>query len=116
MYLEYPYLKRSLEDELEEYSGRGKIMPEREVVRVFRAVVEALSFLAKNGTCHGDVKSSNVVFDHIGTPKLLDSYFIHRGKTAYEIVLEDPSSMSLLAPEQLERIKHRQCEDLSTIH
>lgn len=62
------------------------------------------------------MKASTILFDHLGTPKLIDSYFISGGKTAYEIVLENPSSMSLLAPEQLKRIKHRQFEDLSTIH
>jgi serine/threonine protein kinase len=114
--LEFPYLKRALEDVLEEYSSKGLGVPEGEVVRIFRAVAEALLFLQKNGSCHGDVKSSNIVFDHRGTPKLMDSYFINGGKTAYEIVLENPSSMSLLAPEQMARIKHRQNEDLSTIH
>lgn len=69
---------------------------------------ESLAFLASKGTCHGDVKASSILFDHMGNPKLIDSYFISGGKTAYEIVLENPSSMSLLAPEQLNRIKYRQ--------
>lgn len=101
MYLEYPYLTRSLEDVVEEYNLRDEAVPEREIVRVFGAVVSVLDFLAKNGTCHGDVKPSNIVFDQTNTPKLMDSYFINGGKTAYEIVLENPSSMSLLAPEQM---------------
>lgn len=33
--------------------------------------------------------------------KLVDSFFLKQGKTSYEVVLEDPRSMSLLAPEQL---------------
>jgi len=53
------------------------------VVRIFGAVVGVLDFLAKNGTCHGDVKSSNIIFDHNNTSKLMDSYFINGGKTAY---------------------------------
>lgn len=91
-------------------------MPEKEVLRIFGAIVGVLKFLQKNGTCHGDVKASNILFDHMNTPKLIDSYFINGGKTAYEIVLENPSSMSLLSPEQLYRIKHRQNEDITTIH
>lgn len=30
--------------------------------------------------------------------KLIDSFFLKQGKTSYEVVLEDPQSMSLLAP------------------
>jgi len=45
--------------------------------------VEVLNFLKKNKTCHGDVKASNIVFDHTGAVKLIDSYFINGGKTAY---------------------------------
>lgn len=82
-------------------------IPQKEIVRIFRAVVDVLEFLAKRGTCHGNVKAGSILFDDLGNPKLIDSYFIHGGKTAYELVLENPSSMSLLAPEQMEHIKHR---------
>ena len=47
------------------------------------AVVEGLSFLARSGCCHGDVKSSTILFDHLNTPKLIDSYFLSGGKTSY---------------------------------
>ena len=76
-------------------------MPESEIVRIFTGVVQGLLFLASRGTCHGDIKASNILFDHLNTPKIIDSYFVSGGKTAYEIVMENPSSMSLLAPEQL---------------
>jgi serine/threonine protein kinase len=87
VYIEYPYLTRTLEDLIEDYSNRGMEVPEAEVVKVFGAVGEALRFLAGEGTCHGDVKSANVLFDPTGTVKLIDSYFVNGGKTAYEIVL-----------------------------
>jgi serine/threonine protein kinase len=72
--------------------------------------------LKLKGTCHGDIKPSNILYDHLGVIKLIDSYFVSGGKTAYEIVMENPSSMSLLSPEQLQRIKDRQFEDITTIH
>lgn len=83
MYLEYPYHTRSLEDVIEEHSLKDECVSEKVVVRIFGAVVSVLDFLAKNGTCHGDVKSSNIIFDHNSIPKLMDSYFINGGKTAY---------------------------------
>jgi hypothetical protein len=52
----------------------------------------------------------------MGVIKLIDSYFVSGGKTAYQIVMENPSSMSLLSPQQMQRIKDRQLEDISTIH
>jgi hypothetical protein len=52
----------------------------------------------------------------MGVIKLIDAYFVSGGKTAYEIVMENPSSMSLLSPQQMERIKDRQFEDITTIH
>jgi serine/threonine protein kinase len=85
-------------------------------VRIFAGVAKALLFLEGKGTCHGDVKAASIMLDHLNEPKLIDSYFVNGGKTAYEIVMEDPGSMSLLSPEQMERIKHRQFEDLLTIH
>jgi serine/threonine protein kinase len=85
----------------------NQIIPQRVVVGIFRAIVDVLEFLAKRGTCHGNVKAGSILFDEFGNPKLIDSYFINGGKTAYELVLENPSSMSLLAPEQMEHIKHR---------
>ena len=98
LYLEYHYIKSSLEDVMEEYSNKNQGVPEKEIKKIFGAIVSVLKFLQSNGTCHGDVKGSNILFDHLGNPKLIDSYFINGGKTAYEIVLENPSSMSLLAP------------------
>jgi hypothetical protein len=38
------------------------------------------------------------------------------GRTAYEIVMENPSSMSLLSPEQLARLRDKQFDDISLIY
>ena len=101
IYIEYAYLPRTLEDVIEDYSKKGRDMPERDIIATFAGVVDALYYLKVNRTCHGDVKASTILFDHLGCAKLVDSYFVSGGKTAYEIVMENPSSMSLLSPEQL---------------
>jgi len=46
----------------------------------------------------------------------MDSFFINGGKTNYEIVMENPSSMSLLSPEQLQRLRDRQFDDVSAVY
>jgi hypothetical protein len=52
----------------------------------------------------------------MGVIKIIDSYFVSGGKTAYQIVMENPSSMSLLSPQQMQSIKDRQFEDIKKIH
>ena len=69
-----------------------------EVRRIFAEVVNCLQYLKSNNTCHGDLKPSNITIDLNGKVQLIDSYFVHGGKTSYEIVMENPSSMSLLSP------------------
>lgn len=115
-YIEYSYISRTLEDVIEDISRRGGELSEAEIRRIFATVVEVLKYLGEKGSCHGDIKPSNILYDHLGTIKLIDSYFVSGGKTAYQIVMENPSSMSLLSPEQLQRIRDRQFEDISGIH
>lgn len=38
------------------------------------------------------------------------------GRTAYEIVMENPSSMSLLSPEQLARLRDKQFDDMKMVY
>lgn len=54
--------------------------------------------------------------DGNGCPKLIDSYFINGGKISYEIVMENPSSMSLLSPEQLDTLRSRKFATIEYIH
>ena len=49
------------------------MFPEKELVGIFGAVAGALEY----------VKASTILFDHMGIPKLIDSYFVSGGKTAY---------------------------------
>ena len=58
-----------------------------------------------NNTLHGDIKVASIFFDHNKNVKLIDSFMLKLGKTNYEIVLEDPKSMSLLSPEQLDLLR-----------
>lgn len=64
-----------------------------------RGVVECLMFLKCNDTYHGDIKPTTI-FIHPKTRevKLVDSFFCNNGKTAYEIVNENPKSESFLTP------------------
>lgn len=80
-------MSKTLEDIIQDYSDRGEGFPERELIGIFGAVAGALEYLTQAGSCHGDVKASTILFDHMGVPKLIDSYFVSGGKTAYEIVL-----------------------------
>lgn len=97
-----------MEDVIEDHSKRGLEISESEICRIFGVVVEVLRYLKEKGTCHGDIKPSNILYDYMGVIKLIDSYFVSGGKTAYQIVMENPSSMSLLSPQQMQRIKDRQ--------
>lgn len=51
---------------------RPKPMPESEIKRVLRAVLEALGHAHGKGVVHRDVKPANVLFDARGTPLLAD--------------------------------------------
>ena len=54
---------------------------------------------------HGDIKVGTIFMDRNKNIKLMDSFLLKTGKTNYEVVLEDPKSMSLLSPEQLELLR-----------
>lgn len=54
---------------------------------------------------HGDIKVSSIFLDKDRNIKLMDSFMLKIGKTNYEVVLEDPKSMSLLSPEQLDLLR-----------
>ena len=64
------------------------------------------------GTQHGDIKVGSIFLDEGRAVKLVDSFFLKEGRTSYEVVLEDPKSMSLLAPEQLELLRVKLLDSL----
>lgn len=116
MFVEYQALSESLSKRLDRMSESGRVVPEVELVGIGRAVVSCLIYLKTKGTCHGDIKPESIYFDSLGKVKLLDSFFMNGGRTAYEIVMENPSSMSLLSPEQLTRLRDKQFDDISLIY
>jgi len=59
----------SLEERLEAAGGR---LPEAEVLRVARAVGEALRFAEEHDLVHRDIKPDNILFDADDVPKLAD--------------------------------------------
>lgn len=76
-------------------------MPENLVRKYFYNVVSCLEYLRIHGTCHGDIKPKNILINKDKQAFLADSYFINGGRIAFELVMEDPESLSLLSPAQL---------------
>jgi serine/threonine protein kinase len=103
--LEYELLTYSLFHEIQHYCKIKQPFPEAEICRIFEGVVRCLEYLQGNGTLHGDIKVSNIFMDSHQNVKIMDAFFLKEGRTNYETVLEDPKSMSLLSPEQLELLR-----------
>ena len=99
-----------------EYCRKKMPFPEIQLRHIFFDVVSCLLYLKKSGTCHGDIKPKSILFGSNGKAFLADSYFINRGRVAYEIVMEDPESLSLLSPEQLKRLRDKEFASLKNIH
>jgi tRNA A-37 threonylcarbamoyl transferase component Bud32 len=82
--------------------ARGPVPP-REVKRIGAALAEALAHIHARGVVHRDVKPSNVLLDHDGTPYLADFGFAHAedgpALTATNCVV---GTAGYLAPEQAE--------------
>lgn len=53
-------------------ASRPKPMPEAEIKRILRGLLDALGHAHARGVVHRDVKSANVLFDARGTPLLAD--------------------------------------------
>lgn len=87
-----------------------------EVRQIFHDIVSCLQYLKQNNTCHGDIKPKNVLISSQGKAFLADSYLINRGRVSYEIVMEDPESLSLLSPQQLEKLREKKFTSLKDVH
>ena len=117
--IEYEFYNRSLENKIKQYCEERRPFPELELRRAFSGVVMCLKYLEENQTCHGDVKPQNILFDWKqpeSNAYLLDSYFINGGKMSSEMVMEDPESMSLLSPQQLENLRNKKFGNIDNIH
>lgn len=116
MKLKYQLRNYNLEHELKKYCKQKKIFPERRLIRIIREVADCLQYLKLNETCHGDVKLSSIFLRDERPAQILDSYFIHKGRTAFEIVLDNAQSQSFLSPEQLGLMRDRMFPKLECIH
>lgn len=103
--IEYELLTYSLFDDIKHHCVLKKPMLEVEICRIFEQVVSCLAYLEENNTQHGDIKVASIFFDSNRRVKLIDSFLMKQGKTSYEVVLDDPRSMSLLSPEQLDLLR-----------
>jgi serine/threonine protein kinase len=61
-------------------------------------LVDCLRYLEEKGCYQGDIKPSNILLDENYTPKLIDSYFTHNGRSNFELVLSNPTTMAYLSP------------------
>ena len=57
-----------------------------------------IKYLEDNKTFHGDIKPTTIMFDKKKQVKLIDSYLVNLGKTAFELILENQKSESFLTP------------------
>ena len=67
-YVEGPTLK----EVLDEHFTRGESLPVPEVLRLFRALLEAVGYAHERSLIHRDIKPANVMLDPAGRPVLTD--------------------------------------------
>lgn len=84
--MEYPFVERTLQDEIGKYCDLQRPVPEPLVRTYFSQIVSCLEYLQAQKTCHGDVKPTTILIKD-NQAFLADSYFIHGGKVSYEIVM-----------------------------
>lgn len=58
-------------------------VPEPLIRKYFSDAVSCLEYLRSKGTCHGDIKPTNILINQNGRAFLADSYFINGGRISY---------------------------------
>ena len=59
-------------ENLEKILKRRILLPEAEALRIFKDVLQALNYAHQRGIIHRDVKTSNIIIDKDGNPKITD--------------------------------------------
>lgn len=62
---------------LQEYMLSNKTIPDNEAIRMIRQIMNALSFLHKQGIAHGDITPENIALDDYLNPMLIDFALCH---------------------------------------
>lgn len=81
--MEYMYIPFTLQDEIKKYCEIRTPVPEPLVRKYFSDIVSCLEYLRSGGTCHGDIKPTNILISQSNRAYLADSYFINSGRIAY---------------------------------
>lgn len=103
MYFEwYP---NDLEKEIAKRAQDQDHFSEEWIGQMLYGLTDCLRYLEEKRCYQGDIKPSNVLLDENMTPKLIDSYFTHFGRSNFELVLSNPTTMAYLSPEQLTSLR-----------
>lgn len=83
---------------LAEYVAAYQLIPQNEVIRIGRAIANALDFAHGRGIVHRDVKPANVMLGHDGRVVLMDfGLALHVDRGSFGEILGSPAYIS---PEQ----------------
>lgn len=72
-----------LEKEIARRSAERNHFSEEWICAMLYGLTDCLRYLDERGCYQGDIKPSNILLDEANTPKLVDSYFTHFGRSNF---------------------------------